>query len=66
MSVKLFPLDSPEDLVARGVSRSLILDKIGVDVGHNGSVYIRALRGIDRLAYQRQHITERIDRKSVV
>ena len=62
MSVKLFPLDSPEDLVARGVSRSLILDKIGVDVGHNGSVYIRALRGIDRLAYQRQHITERIDK----
>lgn len=57
----LFQLDSPEDLVARGVSRELIMEKIGVDVGHNGCNYIRVLRGIDRTEYQRQHIQERTD-----
>ena len=54
--MKLFTLDSPEDLICRGFLQSQIFEKTGIDVGYNGSKFKTELKGIDRKEYKLQFV----------
>ena len=44
--MKLFEINTPEDLICRGYSREYILEKTGVDVGYNASAYRNQLLNV--------------------
>lgn len=50
--MKLFEINTPEDLICRGYSREYILEKTGVDVGYNASAYRNQLLNVDRNKYK--------------
>lgn len=58
--MELFEKDSAVDLVLRGLPSDRIMEMTGVDVGRNGQKLRDMPKYVDRIAYQQQHILERV------
>lgn len=61
----LFSENSVADLVARGYSRTYVLERTGVDPGYKNASIRKQMRDIDVCKYRGRHVAYRID-KSVV
>lgn len=57
----LFTPDSPEDLACRGFGREAILELTGFDPGYHTNGLRAATKGVDRMAYKREHVASRVD-----
>ena len=57
--MKLFELNSTEDLICRGYKQNEILELTGVDTGYHNNKYKTLLKGIDRTLYKYEHIKQR-------
>lgn len=58
--------NTPIDLVLRGFSREVVLDRTGVDVGYNGRSLREEASGTDRVAYKIEHVRQRVDSTAVL
>lgn len=58
--LKLFEEGSPADLVCRGFGQEYILSETGIDVGYHAAALRSELSGVDRMAYKRLHVVERV------
>lgn len=62
----LFDLDTPCDLACRGFGREEILSLTGVDTGYHTNSLRGETMGINRVAYKREHVSERLDDDAVL
>lgn len=62
----LFDLDTPCDLACRGFGREEILSLTGVDTGYHTNSLRGETMGVDRVAYKREHVSERLDDDAVL
>ncbi len=63
--MKLFKLNSTEDLICRGYKQSEILKLTGIDTGYHNNKYKTLLKGIDRTLYKYEHIKHRFTNEEI-
>ena len=63
--MKLFKLNSTEDLICRGYKQNEILKLTGIDTGYHNNKYKTLLKGIDRTLYKYEHIKQRFTNEEI-
>ena len=63
--MKLFELNSTEDLICRGYKQNEILELTGVNTGYHNNKYKTLLKDIDRTTYKYEHIKQRFTNNEI-
>lgn len=63
--MKLFQINSIEDLICRGYKRQEILDLTNVDTGYNNNKFNKHLKGVDRIVYKYEHVKQRFNDQQI-
>ena len=63
--MKLFTLNSTEDLICRGYKQNEILELTGIDTGYHNNKYKTILKDIDRTTYKYEHIKQRFTNNEI-